>query len=144
MKTCVEAGCTERQHARSRCFDHWVALCAREARSISKTRRRAAQAVRERTLFLEARKARLAGDRERRAFILKSRKLPEEVRPERRGQKTFRGQSIDRTFVSDIALDAGDTNWHGYDYFGDVQFPDWPEREKLGIGGRNTSRKRKK
>lgn len=143
MKTCRDPGCAERVHARSRCFDHWCALVKTEARAITTPRRRAAQAAREKQLFVETRKARLTGDAARRAFIIRERRLPEELPTKRRGAKSIWGGSIDRTFVSDITLDSGESNWHGYDYFGDTQFADWPEREKLGVGGRNLSRRRK-
>ncbi len=143
-KLCLEDGCTAPVHARRRCFEHWVALGVAECRAIAVPRRKAKAEEHERALVREARKARLAGDRARRAFILRERRLPEELPAQRKGQKTFRGQSIDRTFVSDITLDAGETDWQGYDYFGDVQFADWPEREKLGVGGRDTSRLKKR
>ncbi len=114
-----------------------------ESRAIAKPRRRKAAEAREQQLFVEARKARLAGDAPRRTFILKNRGLPEERRSKRAGQLSLCKVSIDRTFVSDIELDNGTGNWSGCDYFGDVQFADWPERELLGTGGRDLSRRRK-
>lgn len=145
MKKCCKPDCDGRVHARSRCFEHWCKLVESEAREVTKARKKAAGKARPKKLFLEARAARLAGDADRHKFIVVKRALPEEAfsgKP-RKGQKSFRGESIDRTFVSEAELNEGTGSWLGYEYFGDVSRLDWPERERYGLGGRDTSRMKK-
>lgn len=145
MKLCCKPDCGGPVHLRRCCFDHWVQLCRSEAKAITKPRREKLRRERPKKLFMEARAARLAGDMARHAFIKANGALPEDriTSKPRKGYTTFRGESLDRTFVSEAELNEGTGRWCGYDYFGDVSRVDWPEREPLGMGGRNTSRMKK-
>jgi hypothetical protein len=143
MKVCIIQGCAERQHARSRCVEHWVALCAAECRSSVAARKPNRRLERVRA----ARAARLGGLPERHRYIMRHKVLPEDQLRHGipRGSMALRNQVLERTFVSDIELDNGTGAWLGYEYFGDVARVNWPYLEKLGIGGRDTrfSRKRR-
>lgn len=139
-KQCIECGSTK-VHGRRRCFEHWVALGIAECRAAK--RKKPDRRV---MLFREAREARMNGDTARHRFIIANRALPEETLAHGRTptSRALRNQVAERTFVSDIVLDDGCDDWHGYEYFGDVSRENWPELERLGLGGRDTSRVRKK
>lgn len=135
-KLCVEDPSHGPQVTRSRCHDCWVRLVTAECRASRQVRK----IDRRIKLFMAARLARQEGDVERQRFIVRNRKLPEEVftagLPRKRG-KILMGNRIERTFVSDIELDNGTGDWHGFDYFGDVSRDNWPELERYGLGGRD-------